>query len=609
MINQTEPSTVQLYISRPLLIDGFKFSLRVYVLIISVDPLRIYIYKEGILKLCAARYSPPNESNLEFTPMHLASFSTQSSAAPSYSSNSSSTTQDSTRTLSWLWNWLINRGHNKDKIWHDICDIVVKSIISIQSPVAQAGKTCKFKGNNKNPFSCFEVRSNNNNLICSLNSAYFPSQLLGFDFLISEQMKPYLISVNSSPSLNGSTDQETKIKVALVENTLSLLNMTIEERMRFNAFRGIESQIRLYGEAFDRKLRIAQNTTYELQLTKEGVDYVDLLDEKPSSYWKRFIANESKHIGNFELLYPANVHPSQVTAGKQEYYEKLLDLSDTIYRAATNGIFHGFMKRLDDHDDNEEEGGQEKKGDQADAEDGMKIAGHRTTDAYSGMLDSNDTSDKFLTALLEAEKREGKEIAVDDLFSSLHSSQPDDLKDRGDLFIDSPVERRLLPEVVISLAGSPPKTGFIEASLTGGNSVSPKFGQRLRPFSDVSRRPSRSRGDSRDTRASSRGSGGHQSDTSGTGDNNSNSKFPTLGYKPLIINSENDQNDSTHQKEIAHEKYFPEPPSSVEAQQAPRAASDEMKSTGLPPRRSSFSFHSKQRTLVVTPKSELVDET
>lgn len=157
MINRTEPCTVQVYISRPLLIDGYKFTLRVFVLILSIDPLRLYIYKEGIVQLCTVAYSPPNEANIENTFMHMTTFSS-SYAEPSYaSSRDRSTVQDNTRSLSWLWNWLLNRGNSKDKIWQEISDIVVRTVISVQSPVSQAVLTCKFAGNNKNPFTCFEV--------------------------------------------------------------------------------------------------------------------------------------------------------------------------------------------------------------------------------------------------------------------------------------------------------------------------------------------------------------------------------------------------------------------------------------------------------------------
>ena len=35
----------------PHLIDGFKFDLRIYALITCVNPLRVYVYKDGIVRL------------------------------------------------------------------------------------------------------------------------------------------------------------------------------------------------------------------------------------------------------------------------------------------------------------------------------------------------------------------------------------------------------------------------------------------------------------------------------------------------------------------------------------------------------------------------------
>ena len=43
----------------PYLIDGLKFDLRIYCLIYGVDPLRIFIYNDGIARFATESYASP----------------------------------------------------------------------------------------------------------------------------------------------------------------------------------------------------------------------------------------------------------------------------------------------------------------------------------------------------------------------------------------------------------------------------------------------------------------------------------------------------------------------------------------------------------------------
>ena len=44
------------YIERPLLLDGYKFDLRLYVTVTSMNPLEAFIYREGFTRLSSEPY-------------------------------------------------------------------------------------------------------------------------------------------------------------------------------------------------------------------------------------------------------------------------------------------------------------------------------------------------------------------------------------------------------------------------------------------------------------------------------------------------------------------------------------------------------------------------
>lgn len=72
-VNVDELSVISRYVTNPLLINGHKFDLRIYVLITSYEPLRIYIFQEGLARFASETYTSKINKNNKY--MHLTNYS------------------------------------------------------------------------------------------------------------------------------------------------------------------------------------------------------------------------------------------------------------------------------------------------------------------------------------------------------------------------------------------------------------------------------------------------------------------------------------------------------------------------------------------------------
>jgi hypothetical protein len=66
---------VQRYLDKPLLLDGIKFDLRVYIAVIGINPIQAFICDEGLARFCTVKYEAPNKSNFHKDFMHLTNYS------------------------------------------------------------------------------------------------------------------------------------------------------------------------------------------------------------------------------------------------------------------------------------------------------------------------------------------------------------------------------------------------------------------------------------------------------------------------------------------------------------------------------------------------------
>ncbi|XP_028274406.1 tubulin polyglutamylase TTLL11 isoform X2 [Parambassis ranga] len=212
--SQAKQAVVQEYIQKPLLIDKLKFDIRLYVLIKSLEPLEIYIAKEGLTRFCTEPYQEPSQKNLSHVFMHLTNYSLNVHSGNFVHSDSQNT--GSKRTLSSVLYRLAAKGVDIKRVWSDIIALVIKTVIAV-APELKVYYQADIPPGKPGP-TCF--------------------QILGFDILLMKNLKPVLLEVNSNPSMRIEHEQEVapgvfeyvpspvdeEVKVGVIRDTLRLMD-------------------------------------------------------------------------------------------------------------------------------------------------------------------------------------------------------------------------------------------------------------------------------------------------------------------------------------------------------------------------------------------------
>ena len=148
-------AVVQEYIQRPLLIDKLKFNVRLYVLVRSLDPLEIYVAKEGLSRFCTEPYQEPSTKNMHRVFMHLTNYSLNVQSGNFVHSDSRNT--GSKRTFTSVLGRLGAKGADVKRVWSDIIALVIKTVIALV-PELKVFYQADIPPGKPGP-TCFQVRS------------------------------------------------------------------------------------------------------------------------------------------------------------------------------------------------------------------------------------------------------------------------------------------------------------------------------------------------------------------------------------------------------------------------------------------------------------------
>ncbi|KFO24268.1 Tubulin polyglutamylase TTLL5 [Fukomys damarensis] len=203
-ISLEENILVSRYINNPLLIDDFKFDVRLYVLVTSYDPLVIYLYEEGLARFATVRYDQ-GAKNIRNQFMHLTNYSVNKKSGDYVSCDDPEVEDYGNKwSMSAMLRYLKQEGRDTTALMAHVEDLIIKAIISAELAIATACKTFV-------PYrsSCFE--------------------LYGFDVLIDSTLKPWLLEVNLSPSLACDAPLDLKIKASMISDMFTVVGFVCQD--------------------------------------------------------------------------------------------------------------------------------------------------------------------------------------------------------------------------------------------------------------------------------------------------------------------------------------------------------------------------------------------
>ncbi|KRX01263.1 hypothetical protein PPERSA_11710 [Pseudocohnilembus persalinus] len=267
-VNPNDHVIIQEYLSNPLTLDNLKFDFRIYVLLRSLNPLRIYMYPEGLTRLATTKYQEPNKQNSQNLTMHLTNYAVNKRNANfQYNMNEENDNIGHKRSFTAVLKELYQQGRDVNTLYMEIRQIIVKSIIAAQPQMSYLYKHCQPK--EKVTDMCFEV--------------------LGFDIMVDNNMKPWLIEINHSPSFTTDTPLDLQIKRHLVIDTFNIINISTKSKKSY----------------LEQKMHKTNQANQKLVSPKADAN----TDEKTKAYLKEVQEFEINHRGAYQLIYPSQDDP------------------------------------------------------------------------------------------------------------------------------------------------------------------------------------------------------------------------------------------------------------------------------------------------------------
>lgn len=214
----------------------------------------------------------------------------------------------SKRRFSTLNRILSSEGYDVVTLWNNIDDVVIKTIASAW-PVLRHNYAASFPQHDVT-HACFEI--------------------LGVDVIIDQNLKPWLLEVNHSPSFHTDGPVDMEVKHALIRDTFTMLNVRAADKRRV-----VEEDRRRVNDRLLRKVRDARAPAVRAT-SADGAADGEPQQQQPATAravrtpWVVQVEWEETHMGGFRRVLPVRDDPDKYTAFLDRQNNQASVFSDTV---------------------------------------------------------------------------------------------------------------------------------------------------------------------------------------------------------------------------------------------------------------------------------------
>ena len=202
------------FLNNPHLIKGYKYDLRIHGLVTSIKPLKIYLYDEGLIRVSTEKYDSNNQSS-EFSFITNLKLNLKNKKKFKYPKNFANIEESNLWNLAAFEKYCLRNGIDYKKLYEEFGDIFIKMIFSVRKKIIESIKAY------------------------NLSSSNF-YHLIGFDILLDENLKPYLLEANRRCGFRDDNDAEKYYTHNIIADTINLVGIRILNKENNNIYDGIK---------------------------------------------------------------------------------------------------------------------------------------------------------------------------------------------------------------------------------------------------------------------------------------------------------------------------------------------------------------------------------